>query len=169
MGIIKKPKCIFTWTGHLLAGGEGTHPTCWVACQQLSWLCLLRKACVAVSSWITLWKILLESNIASTGCSGIFSRSSGADGGLRNQFKSKRIIRSIDLALTPSPIVVTLLVFQSYCAPPPVFHLAASQCSISIFSGHNLRIQAAFWLDAKTAVFEKEPCETQITLCSRKP
>ena len=37
------------------------------------------------------------------------------------------------LALTPSPIVVTLLVFQSYCAPPPVFHLAASQWSILFF------------------------------------
>ena len=72
-------------------------------------------------------------------------------------------------ALTLSPIVVTLLVFQSYCAPPPVFHLSASQWSISIFVGQDLRIQAAFWLDAKTAVLEKEPCETQITPCSRKP
>ena len=43
---------------------------------------LLRKAWEASSSSITLWKILLVSNIASTGCSRIFSRSSGAEGGL---------------------------------------------------------------------------------------
>ena len=46
------------------------------------------------------------------------------------------------------------LLCSSSCIPP------GSKSVINInLCRHNLRIQAAFWLDAETAVLEKEPCE----------
>ena len=109
----------FTWARDLLARGQRTDPTWrWGEGHELAFW-LLRKAWEAVSSSITLRKILLLSNIASTGCSRIFSRSSGAEGGLGKESNEIQSNDS-DLFLTHccNCLRPSELWCFSFCIPP---------------------------------------------------
>ena len=93
----------FTWTGDLLTRRQRTDPTWrWGEGHELAFW-LLRKAWEASSSSITLRKILLLSNIASTGCSRIFSRSSGAEGGLGGSLSNT--LRSNEISVSSHPLL----------------------------------------------------------------
>ena len=128
----------FTWAGDLLARGQRTDPTWrWGEGHELAFWLLRRKAWEAVSSSITLRKILLLSNIASTGCSRIFSRSSGAEGGLGEESNANPMI-----VIFFWPIAAIVFVLQSYGASPSVFHLAEENKNLrSRFSFHLFSLQ----------------------------